>query len=44
MLETEWRGGLFDSPPANVPSNVSNGALGYFGAAGRSEYTIVIEP
>ena len=44
MLETDWRGGLFDSPPANVPSNVSNGALGYFGAAGRSEYTIVIEP
>ena len=30
MLETEWRGGIFDTPPANVPSNFSNGALGNF--------------
>jgi hypothetical protein len=44
MLETEWRGGPFDTPPANVPSNISNGALGYFGAAGVSAYSFVIEP
>ncbi len=22
MLETEWRGGMFDGPPANVPTNI----------------------
>ena len=32
LLETEFRGGLFDSPPANVESNMDNGALGFFGA------------
>lgn len=44
MLETDWRGGPFDTPPANVPSNISNGALGYFGAAGVSEYTLIVDP
>jgi len=43
MSETAWNGGLFDAPPANVPSNVSNGALGYFGAAGVSSYEVVIQ-
>lgn len=28
-----FRGGLFDGPPANVPTNVSNGAMGYFSAS-----------
>jgi len=32
MLETYWRGSPFDGPPANIPSNVSNGALGFFNA------------
>lgn len=43
MLETFWRGGPFDTPPANVPSNISNGALGYFGATGVAEATILID-
>lgn len=30
MLETDWRGGIFDSPPANVPTNINGGALGFF--------------
>ena len=30
MLETEWRSGIFDAPPSNVPTNLSNGALGLF--------------
>ena len=30
LSETEWRGGIFDSPPANIPSNVSNNGLGVF--------------
>lgn len=31
LTETEWRGGLFDVEAANVPSNFSNGSLGFFG-------------
>ena len=30
MLETNWRGGFLDSQPSNLPSNFSNGALGFF--------------
>ncbi len=43
MLETDWRGGPFDGPPANVPSNISNGALGFFSASAISTYRFVIE-
>lgn len=43
MLETDWRGGPFDTPPSNVPSNITNGGLGYFGAAGVSTYSFVIQ-
>lgn len=32
LMETEWRGGIFDVQPGNVSSNISNGGLGYFGA------------
>jgi hypothetical protein len=31
LMETEWRGGLFDVQQGNVMTNVSNGALGFFG-------------
>lgn len=43
FLETQWRGGPFDTPPANIPSNVSNGALGFFAASAVSRKSIVIE-
>ena len=33
MLETTWKGSPWDGPPANVPSNISNNAHGYFMAA-----------
>ncbi len=36
-LETVWRGGIFDAPPSNVPSNISNGAIGLFDARGVAE-------
>lgn len=32
LLETEWRGGVFDTEQANVPTNFSNGLRGWFGA------------
>ena len=43
LNETIFNGGIFDAPPANVQSNISNGALGYFGAAGVSTKSTVIE-
>jgi hypothetical protein len=30
LMETEWRGGLFDVQQGNIPTNLSNEALGYF--------------
>lgn len=36
-LETNWRGGLFDSAPANVQTNVTNGAVGFFTVASSSK-------
>jgi hypothetical protein len=33
LLETEWRGGLFDVAHGNVKTNLSEGALGFFGAS-----------
>jgi hypothetical protein len=33
LSETNWQGGLFNSVPANLPTNVSNNGIGYFGAS-----------
>lgn len=33
FLQTDFRGGFFDGPPANIRTNLSNGALGYFRAS-----------
>ncbi len=30
LIESRWRGGPFDGPPANIRGNISNGALGFF--------------
>lgn len=40
MHETDWRGGPFDGPSANVPSNISNEALGFFYASSVSYSTV----
>jgi hypothetical protein len=32
LLETEWRGGLFDAEQGNVPTNFNHGIRGWFGA------------
>ena len=42
MLETDWGGGPFSGPPANVPSNISNGALGFFSANAVSSKSVEI--
>lgn len=35
LLETDYKGGIFGSVRANVPTNISNGAFGFFGACGQ---------
>ncbi len=32
LSETNWQGGLFNSAAANLPTNLSNNGLGFFGA------------
>lgn len=45
LLETEFNGGLFSGPPANIPSNISNGALGFFRASAVStEFVQLYQP
>jgi hypothetical protein len=44
MLETVWRGSPWDGPPANVPSNMDNGARGYFRASDVNRKTKYFYP
>lgn len=39
LLETTWQGGYFNTASANVPTNISEGAMGFFGACGVTEKT-----
>jgi len=41
MSETTWRGGPFDPTPANVSTNISNNALGFFYAASISRQSVM---
>ncbi|PCI93852.1 MAG: hypothetical protein COB15_15585 [Flavobacteriales bacterium] len=43
LIETEFNGSIFSGPPANIPSNISNGALGFFRASAVYTKSIVIE-
>jgi hypothetical protein len=42
LLETNWTGGLFTVSPANVGSNLSEGAFGYFGACAVTELSVIV--
>lgn len=42
MLETDWRGGIFDAPPANPETNLTNGAVGFFIAAAETSNTCIV--
>jgi hypothetical protein len=44
LLETNWRGGLFSSVPANVLTNLSSGAAGYFGACSITSLSLTVLP
>jgi hypothetical protein len=37
LLETTWQGGYFNTASANIPTNLSTGAMGFFGACGVLE-------
>ena len=43
ISETNWKGGLFDSAPANVPTNLSQGAIGYFAACGVVSDSLIVQ-
>lgn len=42
LQEAEFRGGFFDPPPANVPTNVEGNGVGLFIATAIDTYSIVI--
>ncbi len=44
LLETNWTGGLFTVAPANVRTNFSSGALGFFGACAVTELSVTVVP
>jgi hypothetical protein len=43
LSETEWRGGVFDVERANVPTNLSKGAIGFFAVTTVVSDTVVVE-
>lgn len=43
LMETEWRGGVFDVQPGNVASNISNGGLGFFGVCMTQRDSTVVK-
>lgn len=44
LSETTWQGGLFNSAAANIPTNLSQGAVGYFGASSVTSRTEIARP
>ncbi len=44
LSETTWQGGLFNSAAANIPTNLSQGAVGYFSACAVTTLTAVAKP
>jgi hypothetical protein len=43
LLETTWQGGFFNTATANVPTNLSAGGAGFFGACGITEKVEVVQ-
>ncbi len=43
LIETEWRGGLFDMEHGNVPSNFNHGTRGWFGTCVVISDTILVQ-
>jgi len=44
LLETNWTGGLYSLANANVMTNLSTGAIGYFGACSVTSLSLTVTP
>jgi len=44
LSETNWQGGLFDSAHGNLPTNLSEGAAGFFAACGVISLSLTVIP
>ena len=44
ILETNWQGGLFSTVPANVITNLSSGAVGFFAACSITTLSLTVLP
>lgn len=44
LLETSWSGGFFNTAPANVSTNLSAGATGFFGASAVTSLSVTVTP
>ena len=42
LMQTAFRGSIFDTPPANVPTNLSEGAVGLFTVTGEVRRTAIV--
>lgn len=43
LMENEWQGGVFDEASASLPTNLNNGALGFFGVSAVLCDTLIAE-
>ncbi|MCD4682758.1 MAG: DUF4249 domain-containing protein [Bacteroidales bacterium] len=43
IAETEWQGSLFEEARGNLPTNISNGGLGFFAASSMIADTMVVQ-
>ncbi len=43
LFETVYSGNAFSGPPANIESNLDNGALGYFGTEARTRFYYILK-
>jgi len=43
IAETEWQGSLFEEARGNLPTNISNGGLGFFAASSIIADTILVQ-
>ena len=43
LAETEWQGSLFEEARGNLPTNISNGGLGFFAASSMIADTILVQ-
>lgn len=43
LLETNWQGSLFPTANGNVYTNLSSGAIGFFGLCGMTQLSLIVE-